>query len=74
MKMQTQKITVHVPCDLLRDAQEQTGEGITETIKEGLLLLQRSLVYKKILEMRGTVKMSIDLKDLREDKDRPWLQ
>jgi len=30
------KVTVHLPDDLLRDAQAATGKGITETIRKAL--------------------------------------
>ena len=33
------KITVHVPEELLDRAREQTGQGITETVRQGLRLV-----------------------------------
>jgi hypothetical protein len=38
--MENQKITAHLPKDLLRSAQRATGKGITETLREGLELLR----------------------------------
>ena len=37
-----QKITAHVPADVLRRAQAATGKGITETVRLGLDLLARA--------------------------------
>jgi hypothetical protein len=67
--MQTaKKITVHVPADLLRKAQEATGLGITPTIRQGLQLVAAGKAYEKLRRLRGKVKFSLDLKALREDR------
>lgn len=68
-KGETQKITAHVPKELLKMAQKYTGEGITETVKKALEHLARKEVYEGLMEMRGKVKFSIDLNELRKDKD-----
>lgn len=65
---ETQKITAHIPKKLLKNAQEVTGKGITDTIKEGLEKLALARVYEKLLSLRGKYKFSIDLKELREDR------
>ena len=62
------KITVHVPDDLLRKAQHQTGEGVTETVREGLRLIAAGRVFDEVRKLRGKVKFSIDLDRLREDR------
>lgn len=62
------KITVHVPEDLLREAQEATGLGITPTIRQGLQLVAAGKTYEKLRRLRGKVKFSRDLKALREDR------
>ena len=61
------KITLELPEDLLRRAQECTGEGVTATIRRGLELLATSTVYAELQKLRGKVKFSIKLKDLRND-------
>ena len=66
--MAIQKITVHVDRDLLRRAQEQTGKGVTATIRQGLELVAASEVYDRLRALRGRVTFSIDLKKLREDR------
>jgi hypothetical protein len=66
---ETQKITAHIPTHLLHDAQEITGKGITETIKAGLEQLTRMQTYENLRHWRGKVKFSINLSELRKDKN-----
>jgi hypothetical protein len=63
-----QKITAHIPVDLLHDAQSVTGKGITETLKIALIQLARTHTYESLKKMRGKVRFSIDLKELRKDR------
>ena len=65
----TQRITVHVPADLLRRARRSTGRGITATVREGLQLVAAAEAYQQIRTLRGRVKMPVDLERLREDRD-----
>jgi hypothetical protein len=60
------KITVYVDRDLLTRAQKATRTGITETVRRGLALLAASEAYDQLLKMRGKVKFSINLNELRE--------
>jgi hypothetical protein len=62
------KITVHVPEDLLEKARQASGQGITETVRQGLRLLAAGETYRELSRMRGKVKFSIDLARLREDR------
>ena len=62
------KITIHVPEDLLVRAQGATGQGITETIRQGLRLVAAGEAYRKVSKLRGAVRFSIDLDRLREDR------
>ena len=62
------KITVHVPEDLLRRAQEATGEGITPTIRKALELVAASSAYEEVRRLRGKVPLKVDLRQLREDR------
>jgi hypothetical protein len=64
------KITVHVRRDLLSRAQKAARAGISETVRKGLELLAASEAYDRLLEMRGRVKFSVDLRELRQDRDR----
>lgn len=60
------KITVHVPADLLSDAQKETGEGVTETVRKGLELLKRAYAYREMAKLRGKVKFALTADELRE--------
>jgi hypothetical protein len=62
------KITVHVPDELLKKAQQETGEGVTETVRQGLSLVAASRAYDRLRRLRGTVALAIDLKELRKDR------
>lgn len=62
------KVTIQIPEELLRSAQEYTGKGITATIREGLRLVAASKVYHGLRRWRGKYAFSIDLKKLREDR------
>lgn len=62
------KITVHVPEDLLRRAQDATGEGITPTIRKALELVAASSTFEEVRRLRGKMPLNIDLKRLREDR------
>ncbi len=64
----TQKITAHVPIDLLRRAKAATGAGTTETIRLGLDLLAASKAAREVRGLRGTVRLDLDLTDLRRDR------
>jgi hypothetical protein len=62
------KITVHVRADLLDKAQKAARAGVSETVRKGLELLAASESYDGLLKMRGKVKFSIDLNELRQDR------
>ena len=66
--MKQAKITVHVPQDLLAQAQKTTGRGITETVRQGLRLVAAGDTYRRVAALRGAVKFSLDMKRLREDR------
>ena len=62
------KITVHVPEDLLDKAQRETGEGVTETVRRGLALVAAGRAYDRLRRMRGTVRLAVNLDELRADR------
>ena len=66
--MGERKITIHVPEDLLDRAQKSTGQGITETVRQGLRLVAAGETFRQLAQLRGTVKFSLNLKRLREDR------
>jgi hypothetical protein len=63
------KVTVHLPEELLAQAQRASGHGITETLRQGLQLVAAGDTFRRVSMLRGRVKFSIDLQQLR--KDRP---
>jgi hypothetical protein len=60
------RITANLPDELLRDAMEVSGKGITETLVEGLDYVRRSGAYKAALALKGKIKLDIDLERSRE--------
>ena len=68
MKVTEQKITVHVRSDLLAKAQKASRAGISDTVRKGLELLAASEAYDRLLSLKGKVRFSIDLADLRKDR------
>jgi hypothetical protein len=63
-----QKVTVHVDRELLAKAQSAAHAGISETVRKGLELLAASEAYDQLLKLRGKMKISINLNELREDR------
>jgi len=66
--MPERKITVHIPEELLARAQKSSGQGITETVRQGLRLVAAGETFRQVAKLRGTVKFSLDLRRLREDR------
>ena len=64
----SKKVTVEVPSQLLRRAQKSTGQGITGTIRRGLELVAARQAYEGLRRLRGKVKLSVDLREMREDR------
>ena len=64
----TRKITVEVPEALLEKAREATGEGVTSTIRRGLELVAASRPLDDLRKLRGKVRFTIDLDELRMDR------
>jgi hypothetical protein len=67
--MQTaRKITIEVPPDLLDKAQKATGAGITQTVRAGLQLVAASQAYSRLRQLRGKVRFSRTLAQLKADR------
>jgi hypothetical protein len=66
--MAERKITLHVPEELLDRAQRSSGQGITETVRQGLRLVAAGDTFRRVAKLRGTVKFSIDPARLRDDR------
>jgi hypothetical protein len=62
------KITVEIAGDLLERAQKASGAGITQTVRTGLQLLAASKTYDRLRELRGKVRFSRTLAELKADR------
>jgi hypothetical protein len=62
------KITVEIPAELLEKAQQASGTGITQTVRSGLQLVAATQTYAKLRQLRGKVKFSRSLSQLKEDR------
>jgi hypothetical protein len=62
------KITVEVPPDLLAKAQRASGSGITQTVRTGLQLVAASQAYTRLRQLRGKIRFSRTLADLKADR------
>jgi hypothetical protein len=62
------KITIEVPTDLLKKAQLASGTGITQTIRAGLHLVAASRTYTRLLQLRGKVRFSKTVAELKADR------
>lgn len=66
-QIQTAKrITLNLPAQLLKEAQKVTGKNMTETIITGLEMLRRVRAYDLALQLKGKLKLEIDLEGSRE--------
>ncbi len=66
--LETRKVTAHLPADLLTRAQRATGEGITETLRRGLEMVAAAKAANELRRLRGKVRLSIDIEELRRDR------
>jgi hypothetical protein len=62
------KITVEVPLDLLEKAQRASGTGITQTVRTGLQLVAASWTYAHLRQLRGKVRFTRTLAELKADR------
>ena len=59
------KITVEVPPELLEKAQRASCAGITQRIRIGLQFVAASRTYARLRELRGKVRFSRSLAELK---------
>ena len=62
------KITVEVPLELLKKARQASGTGITQTVRTGLQLVAASGAYARLRELRGKVRFTRTLAQLKADR------
>jgi hypothetical protein len=68
MHAAAKKITVEVPAELLAKAQKSSGAGITQTIRTGLELVAAGKAYERLLRLKGKVRFSRTLEELKADR------
>ena len=66
----TRRVTANLPEELLDEAMETTGAGITETLTEGLRLVRRSRAHAKAMALKGKLRLRVDLDASRERRRR----
>lgn len=66
---ETRKITVEVSKRTLALAQEESGAGVSETVREALLDYASKRAQKKALALQGKIKFGVDLMALRKLED-----
>jgi len=62
------KITIEVPAELLEKAQRASGAGVTQTVRAGLELVAASQTYARLRQLRGKVRFSRTLAQLKADR------
>ena len=62
------KITIEVPADLLDQAQQASGTGITQTVRTGLQLVAVSQACARLRGMRSRVRFSRTSAELKYDR------
>jgi len=63
------KITIEVPEELIASIQADAKMGLTETVREALELLRQMQVQNRARKLRGKVKFSMTLDELRYDRE-----
>jgi hypothetical protein len=62
------KITVEVPLELLKKARLASGTGVTQTVRTGLQLVAASRTYARLRQLRGKVRFTRTLAELKADR------
>ena len=62
------KITVEVSPELLDRAQQASGTGVTQTVRTGLQLVAASQAYARLRQLRGQVRFTRTLDELKDDR------
>ena len=64
-KTEYRKITLLVPADLLEDALRAGGDTLTGTVRKGLQLIAAREAFSGLRKMRGKVKFSLSVDEMR---------
>lgn len=65
-KSNLKRISANLPSELVEEATSITEANITDTLILGLQLVKRSLAYKKAMNLKGKIKIDVDLEKSRE--------
>jgi len=65
MSERVKKVTVNLPLRILETAMRLTGKGITPTIIEGLREIEQRSKRSVICNLRGRVRLHLDLEETR---------
>jgi Arc/MetJ-type ribon-helix-helix transcriptional regulator len=63
------KITVEVSSDALAAAQELTGKGVSETVREALARLAHERASQRLRALRGEVRFALSWQELAGKND-----
>jgi hypothetical protein len=66
-KPEMQKVTVMLPRELVERAKRASGLGLTPAIRKGLESVAAWEAYETLRRLRGKVKFSMSMKELRGD-------
>jgi hypothetical protein len=70
ISIMTKRITANLPDELLQEAMEVTGKGITDTLIEGLWRVRRTRAFAKAQALRGKIALKIEVEESRERRRR----
>jgi hypothetical protein len=62
------RITVEVPQELLKKAQQASGTGISQTVRTGLRLVAASRTCARLRQLRGKVRFTRTFAELKADR------
>jgi hypothetical protein len=62
------KVTMELPEDLVKEAQAETQQGLTETVRQGLEILVSRRASRQLAALRGKLDLKLDLSALRRDR------
>lgn len=63
------KITAILPEDLLKTAQQNSGDGLTQTLRTALESYNHRQWSRRMLALEGKVFLDLNLAELREDRE-----
>ncbi len=62
------KVTMELPEELVKEAQAQTKQNLTETVRQGLEILVSRRASRSLAALQGKLDLKINLTELRRDR------